>query len=406
MRPFSVPAIVCVGALCIVAVLAGVSAARADPCDRPVMACPAVGRLLAEPEGYGRHARGGLDGAFVTVTSSADSGPGTLRAALKAAGGPRWIRFASDMTIDLKRGLVVPSNVTIDGRGRRVTVHDYGLEALPGTHDVILTHLIVDGRFRTEQVAFNIVGARDVWADHLDLSRFIDRLINVKAGATDVTLSWIKFHDHNKVMLLNNLVDPDLFAFWDRDSKSRVTLHHCWFVDTVQRNPRAVLGVYDIYNNLLENWDFYGMSFGLEVRARVAGNIFVNRPGRPCVEPPVFQSIEHIDKSYCHAIAKASKLTALANGDADRAAYDATKAKYGYTHDYRAFLKVSDNLYLGAARPALSDFMPGRVPPAPYCTSYRRPSAALADRIRREAGDTGAEGDPPTACPAGRAGEG
>ncbi|MGI8841291.1 MAG: pectate lyase family protein [Caulobacteraceae bacterium] len=369
------------------------------------MTCPVVGGLLAERQGYGRRARGGLDGVFVTVTSNADSGPGTLRELLKAGGPPRWIRFASAMTIDLKRGIVVPSGVTIDGRGRAVTLHDYGLEALPGTHDVILTHLIIDGRFRTEQVAFNIVGARDVWADHLDLSRFIDRLINVKTGATDVTLSWIKFHDHNKVMLLNNLIDPNLFAYWDRDSQSRVTLHHCWFVDTVQRNPRAVLGVYDIYDNLLENWDFYGMSFGLEARARIAGNIFVNTPSRSCVEPAVFQSIEHVDKNYCSVIAKASRLTALANGEADRAAYDETRAKYGYTHDYRAYLTVADNLYLEAARPALADFMPKRVPPAPYCTSYRRPSEAMAERIRREAGDTGAEGDAPTVCPTGIAPE-
>ena len=405
MKTYSVPAFVHTVALCLPTLIAGVSSASAGVCDRPMTICPGVGGLLAGREGYGRRANGGLNGDFVTVTSNADSGPGTLRDLLKTARSPRWIRFASDMTIDLKGEIVVHSNVTVDGRGRNVTIHDYGLEVLPGTRNVILTHLIIDGRFRTEQVAFNIVGARDIWADHLDLSRFIDRLINVKAGATDVTLSWIKFHDHNKVMLLNNLTDPNLFAFWDRDSASRVTIHHCWFVNTVQRNPRAVLGVYDVYNNLLEDWDFYGMSFGLEARAWVAGNIFVNTPNRGCVEPPEFQTIEHVDKNYCHVIPKASNLTALPNGDADHAAYEQTKAKYGYTHDYRAFLRVSDNLYLGAARPALFDFMPDRVPPAPYCISYRRPSESLADRIRRDAGDTSAEGAPPTVCPAKRAGE-
>ena len=406
MKTFILAALIQCAASCVLLLTAGVSSAGAAACDRPVMTCPAVGRLLAEREGYGRRASGGLDGDFALVISNADSGPGTLRALLKTPPSPRWIRFSSDMTIDLTRGIVVPSNVTIDGRGRNVTIHDYGLEVLPGTHNVIVTHLTIDGRYKTEQVAFNVVGARDIWADHLDLSRFIDRLINVKTGATDVTLSWIKFHDHNKVMLLNNLIDPDLFAFWERDSKSRVTIHHCWFVNTVQRNPRAVLGIYDIYNNLLENWDYYGMSFGLEARAWVAGNIFVNTPGRPCVEPPMFQSIEHVDKNYCYVIPKASNLTALPNGGADQAAYEQTKRKYGYTHDYRAFLKVSDNLYLEATRPALADFMPERVPPAPYCTSYRRPNEAMAERIRREAGDADAEGGAPTICPAGITPEG
>ena len=380
-------------------------AARADAqaCARPVMACPMVAQLLAQREGYGRAAAGGLGGVFAVVTSDADSGPGTLREALKAARqGPTWITFADDMTIDLRSKLLIPSNVTIDGRGRRIVLHDYGLDARGGVSSVIVTHLVIDGRFRTEEVAFNIFGgARDIWADHLDLSRFIDRLINVKTGAGEVTLSWIRFHDHNKVMLLNNLTDENLFAFWERDSPSRVTVHHCWFVDTVQRNPRAVLGRYDLYDNLLEDWDFYGMSFGLEARAWIAGNIFVNRARRPCVEPPFFDTIEHVRENYCAQIARAPATTALANGDADKAAYFQTRERYGYQHDYRAFLRLADNLYLGDARAVLKDFRPEAVAAPDYCTSYRHPDLALADRIRREAGDSQAQGDAPDVCPPG-----
>lgn len=400
MRAHSIRTVVLASVIGFIVLAAG--AASAGACDRPVMTCPAVGRLLAEREGFGRRAAGGLDGEFATVTSNADSGPGTLRDLVVTAKKPRWILFAGDMTIDLKTDIKIPSNLTIDGRGHMIVLHDYGLDVRGGVRSVIVTHLTIDGRFRTEQVAFNFTGgARDIWADHLDLSRFIDRLINVKTGATDVTLSWIKFHDHNKVMLLNNLTDPNLFAYWDRDSNSRVTLHDCWFVDTVQRNPRAVLGIYDIYNNLLENWDYYGMSFGLEARAWVAGNIFINTPNRPCHEPIVFETIEHVSKNYCYVIPKASGITALPNGDADRVAYEQTKGTYSYTHDYRAFLRVSDNLYLGAARRVLASFMPGRVSPISYCTSYQRPDEALADRIRHEAGDTAAEGSPPTVCPPG-----
>jgi pectate lyase len=373
--------------------------AAAGPCQRPTGACPKIARLLAGREGYGRAATGGLGGRIAVVTSNANSGPGSLRAVLGAASGPLWIVFASDMVIDLADDIPIPSNTTIDGRGRKVTLRDYGLEVLPGQRNVIVTHLTIDGRFATQQVAFNIVGARDVWADHLDLSRFIDRLINVKTGADAVTLSWIKFHNHNKVMLFNNSTQADMFAAWDRDSASHVTLHHCWFVDTVQRSPRATYGVYDIYNNLLENWDSYGMSFSLEARAHVNGNIFVNSAHRPCVEPPLFATIENVSKNYCWGIAAAGSRTALANGEADKEEYRKSASLYHYLHDYRAFLQVRDNLYLGDARPVLADFMPGRVPPAAYCTSYRRPTPALADQIRREAGNTSAEADAPSQCP-------
>ncbi len=368
-------------------------------CDRPRATCPAVASLLARREGFGRHAVGGLGGAFVLVTSDMDDGPGSLRAILRAGNGPRWVRFARDMTIILKSKVLIPSETTIDGRGRRVVLLDYGLDVREGVRDVIVTHLIIDGEFRTEEVAFNFTGgARDIWADHLDLSRFIDRLINVKTGATNVTLSWIKFHDHNKVMLLNNTQSDNLFMYWDRDSVSRVTIHHCWFVNTVQRNPRAILGEYDIYNNLLQDWDFYGMSFGLEARAWVAGNIFDNRRARPCREPDHFDTIEHVEKTYCDSIPAAPARTALPNGDADRQGYDTTRTTFGYTHDYRAFLRVVDNLYLDDARPALVDYQPWRVTPPSYCTSYERPTPALAASIRREAGDTPFEGISPGRC--------
>ena len=377
------------------------SASPAGPCARPVGSCPEVAGLLAGREGYGRGATGGLGGQFAMVTSNANNGPGTLRAILKSTTGPLWVRFASDMDIDLSAGIAIPSNITIDGRGRRVTIRNYGLEVVPPNQNIIVTHLTIDGRFATKQVGFNIAGARDIWADHLDLSRFIDRLINVKAGATDVTLSWIKFHDHNKVMLFNNSTDANMFIAWDRDSASRVTLHHCWFVDTVQRDPRATYGVYDVYNNLLENWDYYGMSFSLEARAHVNGNIFVNSAARPCAEPAQFETIENVSRNYCSIIPTAGSRTALANGEADRAEYQKSIPLYHYTHDYRAFLQVGDNLYLGNARPVLADYLPERVPPSPYCTSYRRPTEALADRIRREAGNTPAEDEAPTRCPTG-----
>jgi pectate lyase len=303
------------------------------------------------------------------------------------------------MTIRLNSQIRVPSNVTIDGRDRRVKLLDYGL-GIYNSHNVIVTHLTIDGRFRTFSQAINIANfSHRVWVNHLDLSRFSDRLVNVKNGATDVTLSWIRFHDDNKVMLLNNITSDNLFEHYERDSQARVTLHHNYFFNTVQRNPRGQFGTFHLYNNALENWDFYGMSFSLEARALVEGNIFINRAKRPCKEPKFFSTVEGVKTSYCHYIGDAPSRSALKNGGSDQQHYDRTKKRYGYTHDAKAFLKVRDNLYLADARQVLEDYRADQVPVPPYCYDYEQPSAVLLERIRRFAGNTQDNTEPTLSMP-------
>lgn len=384
--------------LCLAALHGGGAAAAGDACDAPDEHCPLVAALLQQREGYGGQASGGLGGRFVFVTSDQDAGPGTLRAALASARGPVWIRFAGDMTIVLKSQLRVPSDITIDGRGRRVTLLDDGL-GIYGSRNVIVTHLTIDGRLGRFTQAVNVAnGSRDVWIDHLDLSRFSDRLLNVKNGSTDVTVSWTKFHNHNKVMLLNNITSRNLFQHYDRDSLARVTLHHNYFVDTVQRNPRGQFGAFHLFNNLLENWDFYGMSFSLEARALIEGNIFSNVSRRGCTEPEYFRTVEGVNANYCRHIQAAPGRSALPNGESDRRNYERSRPLYGYTREFKAFLRLRDNLYLGDAKPVLEDYRPERVPAPPYCYGYERPTPELAEKIRRLAGNTADDSPSVTPC--------
>jgi pectate lyase len=380
-----------------VAVLLYGGAAAASECTVADEHCPSVSSLLQQREGYGAKAKGGLGGRFVEVTSDKDKGPGTLRDALQHAKGATWIRFASDMTIVLATQLRVPSNVTIDGRGKHVTLIDDGL-GIYGSTNVILTHLTIDGRLNRLTQAVNVAnGSRDVWVDHLDLSRMSDRLLNVKNGSTDVTVSWTKFHDSDKVMLLNNITSKNLFQNYDRDSIARVTLHHNYFLNTVQRNPRAQFGTFHLFNNLLENWDFYGMSFSLQARALVEGNMFSNVSQRNCTEPKFFPTVEGVNVNYCHYIQGSPQRSALGNGESDRKNYENSKAQYGYKHDYMASLRLKDNLYLGDAKAVLQDYRPESVPVPPYCYGYEHPTPDLAQKIRTLAGNT--QGDTPVAMP-------
>ena len=175
-----------------------------------------------------------------------------------------------------------------------------------------------------------------------------------------------------------------------------MTLHHNYFFNTVQRNPRAQFGTFHLFNNLVENWDFYGMSFSLEAKALVEGNIFSNESRRKCVEPAFFPTVEGINVNYCRYISMAPKRSALDNGASDHGAYEKLKSLYGYTRDYKAFLRVKDNLYLGDAKPVLQDYRPELVPTPPYCYDYEKPTQELAEKMRKFAGNTSVN----TRCPA------
>ncbi len=64
----------------------------------------------------------------------------------------------------------------MDAGQKRITLIDDGL-GVYGSRNVILTHLTIDGRFSRLTQAVNVAnGSSDVWVDHLDLSRFSDRL--------------------------------------------------------------------------------------------------------------------------------------------------------------------------------------------------------------------------------------
>src|SRR5262245_51242247 len=108
-----------------------------------VLALPVVAE---EPgyQGFGAKTKGGEGGTTVTVTTLADSGPGSLRDAL--AGGNRRIVFKVGGTIKLASPLHVKPNVTIDGStapAPGITLAGQAL-GIVDTHDVIVNNL----RFR------------------------------------------------------------------------------------------------------------------------------------------------------------------------------------------------------------------------------------------------------------------
>jgi pectate lyase len=158
------------------------------------------------------------------VTSLADGGVGSLREALEGEGA-RWVRFAVSGAVNLTSDINVKSYKTVYGRNASVTLRTFGLRLVSVSH-VIIHNLCFDGRQGPVHAkkggggdAVKLKGGtRHVWVDHCSFLPYPDGLVDITRASTDVTVSYCRFEEHNKVMLIG--ADPE-HTF---DSNIRVTV--------------------------------------------------------------------------------------------------------------------------------------------------------------------------------------
>jgi len=212
-----------------------------------------VSALLDDVVGFGSAVTGGAAGCRYRVTNLNDSGPGSLRAGAEAS-GPLWITFDLSGDITLSSPIDMASDKTIDGRGQYIRLFDAGIDIVNGTHNVIIENIIFKqgNANKTEDALRLKQDAHTVWIDHVSLSDYPDGLLDITRGSTDITVSWCKFSNHNKVMLIGANTSHT------GDSVIRVTLHHNWFKQTTQRHPRLRFGKVHAFNNLYDQWGSYG----------------------------------------------------------------------------------------------------------------------------------------------------
>jgi len=224
--------------------------------------------LLTELVGFGSNTTGGQGGTVCTVTSTDNSGSGSLRECVGSASGAWWIRFAVDGEIALSSSISLPSNLTIDGRDRSVEITGAGL-TVHSKGNIIITNLhFHSGGDWDDNDAIQVKGGHDIWVHHCSFSDYADGLLDLTKGTKDVTVSWNKFSDHDKVMLIS-ANDNDT-----EDEDTRVTLHHNWFKETKQRHPRIRHGKLHAYNNYIDGWGDYGMGCSTNSECYSEKNVF------------------------------------------------------------------------------------------------------------------------------------
>jgi hypothetical protein len=151
-------------------------------------------------EGAGRFSLGGRGGAVLHVTTLADEGPGSLRAAI-AHKGPRIIVFDVDGTIALASPLVVrEARVTIAGQsapGDGIALRNYPL--IVAADDVVIRYVRarLGDESGAEEDAVTVARGQRIMLDHVSASWSIDETLSVagryeprEAGPYDVTVQW------------------------------------------------------------------------------------------------------------------------------------------------------------------------------------------------------------------------
>lgn len=172
----------------------------------------------------------------------------------------------------------IPSNTTIVGATPESSITGAALR-INGATNVIVRNLTVrdaadcfpswdptdgaEGNWNSEYDLLQVINkATNVWIDHseftdapnLDSSQpvYFGRHYQVHDGAVDVTngsdlvtMSFNRFSDHDKLLLIGSTDSPTR----GDPGKLRVTIHHNVFENVGQRAPRVRFGQVDVYNN-------------------------------------------------------------------------------------------------------------------------------------------------------------
>ncbi|MCD7463010.1 hypothetical protein HAX54_049786 [Datura stramonium] len=223
--------------------------------------------LAGRAEGFGRFSIGGLNGPVYSVTTLADDGPGSLRDGCRKK-QPLWIVFEVSGTIHLASYLRVSSHKTIDGRGQRIKLTGKGLQLKDCEHIIVCNLEFEGGRGHDIDGIQIKPNSRHIWIDRCSLCDYDDGLIDITRQSTDITISRCYFAQHDKTMLIG--ADPSHVG----DRCIRVTIHHCFFDGTRQRQPRVRFGKVHLYNNYTRNWGIYAICASVESQIYSQCNIY------------------------------------------------------------------------------------------------------------------------------------
>lgn len=230
---------------------------------------------------------GGHDGDVVVVTTGEQ-----LDAIMQEKKDPNFIHSYPPLTIIIEGTLTFHDkemidvnemcNLSIFGAGTDAVIEGFGLN-IKNSYNIIVRNI----EFRDCPVdAINIEGTQThhIWIDHCTFSDSPDvdfgasrqdGLLDIRKGASYITISWNHFYNHRKTCLLGHSDNNE-----EQDKgRLKVTYHHNWFDNTYSRHPRVRFGQCHVFNNYYDN-SKGGMSYGIastqQAEVVVEANFFKN----------------------------------------------------------------------------------------------------------------------------------
>jgi pectate lyase len=177
--------------------------------------------------------------------------------------------------IDIRGSAAVPRQNLIV---RNLTFQD--------TYDCFPQWSPTDGALGSWNALYDSISLRDttnVWIDHNTfedrdtadsslpthfgvLYQVHDGLLDITNASDLVTVSWNRFRNHDKTMLIGSSDNAPADV-----GKLRVTIHHNVFQDSGQRSPRVRYGQVHVFNNyyVIGNPETYGYSWGVGIQSQI-----------------------------------------------------------------------------------------------------------------------------------------
>lgn len=249
-------------------------------------------------EGFGAQAVGGRGGAVIPVTNLNDTGPGSLRACVTAA-GPRTCIFRVAGTIVLNSSLDVRNPyLTIAGQsapGGGITLrtgptNDKGLFVIRDTaHDVIVRYIRSrpgPGGSNGDTLDAITINSNNVMLDHVSASWGVDENMNTwYPTAQNISVQWSIISEG-----LSNSIHPQgehSKGYLMGEFTKNISAHHILFAHNMDRHPEMKgdpAGVLEAINNVVYNWGWRSLlvsdANGV-ARVNIIGNYFKSGPNDP-----------------------------------------------------------------------------------------------------------------------------
>ena len=237
-------------------------------------------------QGFGRYTQGGRGGTVIKVTNLEDSGPGSLRHAVRQK-QPRTIIFEVSGTIPLESELKINhGHITIAGQtamGDGITLRNYGM--VVNADEVIVRYVRArpGNEKGVETDAISIKSGSDIIIDHCSASWATDETLSVSPSSKGalraidrVTVQWCIISES-----LNSSVhskgNHGYGSLVRGSAGSRYTFHHNLWAHHQARMPRPgnytdAAGdpegpLFDFRNNVFYNWGSKFSGYNADTRS-------------------------------------------------------------------------------------------------------------------------------------------